>query len=404
MDLNVQKSYTLLKFLNHKPSFFGRLFYAVSTAFLVLLLTSRIILSREIFYQIYFNCDLLLGLRRCAWYLKRSRLKINVSDDHLFDFTTGLNELQLNAIESFLKSRVSSLSDYDYISDALCISARRVNLRPKSFNLNEYYALANKILTLPKNNNVSSAAGTKQRVDRKPDFDIASASQALKDFCELFPINETRWFIVSGTFLGLIREGNFLLHDYDIDLGVFDSDVKYTDFLRKIETSSCFSIKKIDKKQIQGLSQTEVPLLIKILHKSGVHIDLFVHYEEVRGQKTIIWHGSSLHRWDNSKFQLHRYNFNEIMVLGPADSEKYLTENYGEWRKEVKDFSSAADTPNFSICFEPVPISIILRRVCLLKKIRQTEVDALIERLCIVGLISQTSTGHVINQVLIQDC
>ena len=81
MDLNVQKSYALLKFLNHNPSFFGRVFYAISTALLVLLLTSRMILAREIYYQIYFKGDLLLGLRRCAWYLKRSRLKINISDD-----------------------------------------------------------------------------------------------------------------------------------------------------------------------------------------------------------------------------------------------------------------------------------------------------------------------------------
>ena len=361
------------------------------------------ILAREIYYQIYFKGDLLLGLRRCAWYLKRSRLKINISDDHLFDFATGLNELQLNAIESFLKRRAASLSDYDYISDALCICARRVNLKPKSYNLNEYYALANKILTLPKNNDGSGAIGIKQRADRKPDFDIVSARQALNDFCDLFPINEIRWFIVSGTFLGLIREGNFLLHDYDIDLGVFDSDVNYTEFLKKIEASNCFSVKKIDKKQKQRLSQKEVPLLIKILHKSGVHIDLFIHYEEVRNQKTIIWHGSSLHRWDNSKFQLRRYSFNETTVLGPDDSEKYLTENYGEWRKEVKDFSCVTDTPNFSMFFEPLPISIILRRVCLLKKIRQAEVDSLIERLCMVGLISQTSKGYLINQVLLQD-
>ena len=130
-----------------------------------------------------------------------------------------------------------------------------------------------------------------------------------------------------------------------------------------------------------------------------MHIDFFIHHKEHRDENLYIWHGSSIHRWDNSTFTLKRYNFGGTEVFGPAESDKYLTENYGDWRTEVKNFSCTTDTPNFSVCFEPIPVSIILRRLCLLKTSRPTEVDALMNRLCTVNLIKKLGGKHKINDI-----
>ena len=400
MNLNVQKTYKLLKFLNRKPLFIEKFFYAISTFILVFLLTFRITLAREIFDVIYHQGNLLLGMRRCAWYLKRSKLALIISDDYLFDFTDQLNEKELESVEKFLKKRASSLPHHEFISDALCISARRLTVNRTQSAINDYYTLADQIIQAPSSeaNTFNQKRKIKQR-DRKPDFDVVSARLALKAFSDLFPISNTPWFIISGTFLGLIRQGDFLRHDYDIDIGIFSSDFKFSEFINAIATSKNFSIKKIDKSHTIGPNRSEEPVLIKIIHESGVHIDFFIHHKEHRDENLYIWHGSSIHRWDNSTFTLKRYNFGGTEVFGPAESDKYLTENYGDWRTEVKNFSCTTDTPNFSVCFEPIPVSIILRRLCLLKTSRPTEVDELMNRLCTVNLIKKLGGKHKINDI-----
>jgi len=57
---------------------------------------------------------------------------------------------------------------------------------------------------------------------------------------------EMRWFLISGTFLGLIRENGFLAHDYDIDLGVFDDDIDIPTAIAAINASDQFVLKKYD--------------------------------------------------------------------------------------------------------------------------------------------------------------
>jgi len=66
------------------------------------------------------------------------------------------------------------------------------------------------------------------------------------DFAALFPVEQMRWFLISGTFLGLIRENGFLAHDYDIDLGVFDDDIDIPTAIAAINASDQFVLKKYD--------------------------------------------------------------------------------------------------------------------------------------------------------------
>ena len=56
--------------------------------------------------------------------------------------------------------------------------------------------------------------------EREGDFSVDDARTALADLAAALPVDEWRWYVISGTFLGLVREGGFLAHDYDIDVGV----------------------------------------------------------------------------------------------------------------------------------------------------------------------------------------
>jgi len=56
------------------------------------------------------------------------------------------------------------------------------------------------------------------------------------------------------------------------------------------------------------------------------------------------------------------YAFCGTTVLGPADADRYLTENYGNWRVPVKTFHSAVDTTNQRVVRNPLSVAIFLRR------------------------------------------
>ena len=203
-------------------------------------------------------------------------------------------------------------------------------------------------------------------IERKGDFDIDDAFLALADWDRIFFKERYKWFVISGTFLGLIREGGFLKHDYDIDFGIFYEDLLFDEIVNKIQNSEDFVIRKIDYlyegvfKNDSFISKNEKkPVLLKIIHKTGLNIDLFIHYRD----GNIIWHGSSYHRWENKIFNLKTYLLNDLEVFGPHNSDLYLTENYGDWRTPVTNFHFNTGTPNLSIIKNPSSIAMFVKRI-----------------------------------------
>jgi len=54
-------------------------------------------------------------------------------------------------------------------------------------------------------------------------MNIKNATKVLKDFCDCL---DDKYFLVYGTCLGAVREGNILKHDLDIDVGIMREDFK----------------------------------------------------------------------------------------------------------------------------------------------------------------------------------
>ena len=176
------------------------------------------------------------------------------------------------------------------------------------------------------------------------------------------------WFLVSGTFLGLIREKNFLAHDYDIDIGIFDDNFDLIMLQKKLNKNKDFFIKKIEhslagefKKGYFKFSKNNKPVLVKIVHRTGINLDFFVHYIDNDHPRKLIWHGSSYHRWGNLPFRLKEYKFIDLPVLGPSNYNKYLSENYGDWRTPVTDFHFTTGTPNLVIQNNPSSLALFLK-------------------------------------------
>ena len=83
----------------------------------------------------------------------------------------------------------------------------------------------------------------------------------------------------------------------------------------------------------------ERPTFARIIHKNGINIDLYFHF--ISGNS--IFHGTSSILWKNTIFDLSTYKIYGIPIKGPANSDLYLSETYGDWKNEKIDYDFHRD-------------------------------------------------------------
>ena len=360
------KSFRLLRFLNSTPSGPLRGIIASAGWLATLIFTRSGTLAREMWRRLYSERDLKLGFRRLAWYGRKSWIGVSLLADPVFDFTEGTDAAQRAAQRRFLARRERPLIEGRL--DDLNLAAAEVDppmhLDTWRARLSDFAAVANALLD--DLSDVDAAPGPQRGKDRRGDFSVDDAAEALRAFAALFPVEEVPWYVISGTFLGIVREGGFLPHDYDIDLGL-NAEVGGIERIEMLlRESPDFALVKMDhqrrlKVSDDRLEEVSQPILLKAVHRSGVHIDLFMHYLD----GTIRWHGSNVHRWENEEFDLAPYRLAGLEVLGPADADRYLTENYGDWRIPRTKFNPSTGTPNLRMVHNLSALVLFLRRYAL---------------------------------------
>lgn len=364
------------------------------------LATGRMRLAQELAGQFWTYGDFKVGARRAAWYCRRGWMNLDVFADEFFDPTEGMSDADLDVLKTFVSRRRERLPGVTYAGDMATIAARRLNnnVNPdaRAANVLSFKSACDALLAQPAHPNQRLAPADVQRTG---DFPIENAKRTLSDFQSLFPLETLRWFLISGTFLGLIREKGFLAHDYDIDLGVFEDEIDIASVMQTVEQSGTFVLKKYDHHQSTlfapktPANNPDVPYILKLVHVTGIHIDLFIHYHDTAGVSAVHWHGSSLHRWENSAFDLATYDFYDQKVLGPADPDRYLTENYGDWRTPVTEFNCTTDTPNLALVPHPIAIVIFLKRYVLARGIDPKQAQKLEMELLQSGFLQHRDDG-----------
>lgn len=401
MKLTLQKSFRIVSFLNENQPWYIKGPVAVIGYVFTLIATFSHQLAYGVYQCFWTKNDFKLGMRRIAWFSRRSWVNLDVSQDDFFDITEGFSDSALESLEGFVERRKPRLLPVTYAADMAFIAARRLdnNESPadRDGNVAALEVSCQALLDVTSLDVPEVAAS----VARVGDFPIERAKQTLGDFVDLFPTDEVPWFLVSGTFLGLIREHGFLPHDYDIDLGIFEDEADIPSISRAIEDSEQFVLKKYDHHKSKLIpapvraKNPDVPYILKIIHISGVHIDLFIHYRDTSKTPEIHWHGSSLHRWENSAFELKPYRFYNWTVLGPSNSDAYLTENYGDWRTPVTEFNCTTDTPNLAIVRHPIAVVIFLKRLVLNRAKDPNDAAKLELALLQSGFLSKTANGSL---------
>ncbi|WP_131004233.1 hypothetical protein [Hansschlegelia quercus] len=162
---------------------------------------------------------------------------------------------------------------------------------------------------------------------------VDEAKACLADLKAHFAQGGVSFFLISGVFLGAVRDQAIIGHDKDIDVGV-DETVSVERIKELFRHSETFVIREIPSKRS-----------VYLMHCSGVKVDVFIHYLE-NGR---YWHEGPKVRWWNTPFELESIAFLGDTYLSPKNKDLYLVENYGDWRTPVSEFETFVDTPNMEI-------------------------------------------------------
>lgn len=170
--------------------------------------------------------------------------------------------------------------------------------------------------------------------DKAMVLEPAEGFAVLTELHQLLSAAGMRPFLVSGTLLGVVRDGGLLAHDYDLDIGLLPGDGTAEQVAEILDASGNFGPLNVEKYRVWGD------------HHSGVAFDVFLHYEE-RGR---YYHATLTHAWWNSPFGLEPVDIHDQTFWIPDDTETYLRENYGDWRAPIAFYHKSFDTPNREYC------------------------------------------------------
>lgn len=217
-------------------------------------------------------------------------------------------------------------------------------------------------------------------------FDIKRASLALSDLSRMANEKGTPVFLVSGTLLGYVREGQLLSHDKDIDVGIVGWENQYA-LCMVLQESGLFTV---SAQFLKGAETYYIP----IKHNAtGMWIDVFVYHPQ--GGKWITgvdFFFGYRQTFAFTPFELQDIEFLGVTMKAPVNPELNLTENYGNWRVPDAAYLSHLESPSttnkgdlsymltarllaLSACIKPKPVK--LRKVLSLMREYQHEESAM---------------------------
>jgi len=181
-------------------------------------------------------------------------------------------------------------------------------------------------------------------------MDTEKALKNLKDATEIIRDCGLSYFLIDGTLLGAVREGNFIGHDTDIDLGVFMEEWtigNFTDVFYKMMKAGFILYHSFG---IFG-KHFEVAWF-----RDGIKIDFFFYYKVgdkirfnafLKGGRTLP-DDILTYEYDAKNFTIsNSMVFNGHIFFVPFAPEEVLETKYGpEWRTPVKRWDWAHGPKN----------------------------------------------------------
>ena len=156
------------------------------------------------------------------------------------------------------------------------------------------------------------------------------SADVLRKIYNIFEHHGKRYFLLSGTLLGLERIGGVIPGDLDIDLAVFSDEVSKSE-LKSMFSDTDFYVDRDYEHEVSFRSS------------KGLLVEFFL-CEKMPGG-VIVRSYADTHHWHFSSFNLVESNYLGVPCLIPGDTKQFLSENYGNWQDPVVFFEWAYDTP-----------------------------------------------------------
>jgi hypothetical protein len=194
------------------------------------------------------------------------------------------------------------------------------------------------------------------RLNRNQPINTDMAIACMKQVETVANETGTPIYWLSGTLLGLERLGRPLPHDYDLDVGIFAGDSRNDRLMAALAEAgllaACHSqilgLKcRIQNPDLNGVTNGLLRYKTAVCPEPGdtknaIKVDFFIHFPYAGGSM----HASRNSIWWNSNFNTRQKNYGCGTYTVPLDVERHLTENYGDYKTERKDFENSIDCPN----------------------------------------------------------
>lgn len=154
------------------------------------------------------------------------------------------------------------------------------------------------------------------------------------------------WFIGRGTLLGVVRENDFMNHDTDIDIEIFDIDgATLKEFITRLSKKIPFDIiKKYDD---------YLYLIGFRINRMRIDFDVWYRCDDkmysIDESKSYIKEGYSFYEMPSKLFEIKTIEFKGIKVNIPKYAEEFLNLYIGkDWRipKTHDEYITKRDSPS----------------------------------------------------------
>ena len=168
---------------------------------------------------------------------------------------------------------------------------------------------------------------------------IDSVEKELLWIADILDKCKIKFWLSGGIVLGIIREGHRLMHDHDIDIAVWEDDMK-----DKVEMLKAY----IPELRYVPL---EKRMVIRKKEYKNFKIDIFYHFREGKyvcmemGGLRPIKHCYPERLY--KEFEQVKYIGREFNVISPV--RDYLRLEYGDWKKVRKVWDTTKDSPSIRV-------------------------------------------------------
>jgi len=147
----------------------------------------------------------------------------------------------------------------------------------------------------------------------------------LKIFDTVMRKNNIRYMVFFGTLLGIVRDGNFIDTDHDVDVIIFEEDLD-----RYLQLQLQFENMDAKMKYVDNIHR------LYTSHDYNSYMDVFVYRKD--GDRYIDINRQNRKRWPSYKFlhddlfPLKEYSISGLVVTGPNNAVNILEQLYGDWK------------------------------------------------------------------------